>query len=333
MLRISRYTIYFSLIVLLLSACFKEDEAVKISSISGKVDTLKKNIEHYFSYFNFEAEGFVEYMDANAWELAFASNSEGFQISINSGAGWFIGKTPETKFNKITGFDLDWKWDNQAFYPDSTAVGKWFKIDGLDTNYTDQIYVLADNLSGTFTAKFELKFLKVNPDEYIFAYSSLESNNIDTISIKKSPDKSIVYYSLINNQFVNEPNKDDYDIVFGPYYEGLDHNQTIVPYLVRGVLLNPELTMVCVDSVSKFDDIQIQHMHNYEFSQTRNFIGYEWKEPIIDFESNKAVYKVRSDYVFLVKTSTGAYFKFKFLNYALKGENGYPSFQYEKLEY
>lgn len=335
MTKLLKYIFSYALLVFLLTSCFKEDEAILLSPLSGNIDTLKLNIENYFSYFDFETESFVHHLNATSWELGLESTPEGYNITVNSGADWFIGRTNETEFNIISGVnqDLNWKWDNQKFYPDSTAVGSWLTINNSDTTYSNKIYILSNFVDGSYEAKYELTFLNVSTKSYSIAISSTESSTIDTVIIHKTPDKALVYYSLTEKTIVNEPNKDAYDILFGPYYEGLDYNLIVVPYLVRGALLNPYLTQVCVDSISNFNDIGIQHIDDYKFSDTRNYIGYEWKQPIIDFDSGKAVYKVRTDYNFVIRTSSGAYYKFRFLNYAVNGENGFPSFQYMKLEY
>lgn len=319
-----------------ITGCFEEDTRVEVPELTGNVDTLNNHIEEYFSYYDLETQTTTGIYTANCWELGFESSTEGYRISLNSATSSFIANSGNSEFNQALPdqSELNWKWDNQAYFPDSTAIGEWFSVNEGDTLYHNKTYVLGSTVNTTdFMPEFEIKLLKVDAFSYRFAISTIGNDNIDTFAISKIPNKSFVYYSIKNAETVLEPDVDEFDIVFGPYYEGLDFNQSIVPYFVRGVLLNPENTRVYVDSINTYKDITYSTLIEDNFSSTRNIIGHEWKNPTIDFESGKAVYTIRSDYTYIIETSMGSLYKFRFIGYALKGENGYPSYQFEKLEY
>jgi hypothetical protein len=174
--------------------------------------------------------------------------------------------------------------------------------------------------------------LKATNRKYVFCLrAELSSETPDTIIVQKLPEKNFVYYSFDDFTVKDlEPAKTAYDIVFGPYYDTVTQLGVNAPYLVRGVLLNSGSSASSYNTKA-FEAINEADVQQIDFSSQRNFIGFSWKEVIIDQSTNSATYTIRSNYNYVIKTPEDNYFKFHFLSYTLNGENGYPSFEVERI--
>ncbi len=326
-----KYGMAFILPVLVIS-CFEEDEAV--SPYPGNVILIENNINHYQSYFDFETGEVNGVHPINDWQLAFESGISGWHILVNSGAGWFLWNSHKQDIEAAElGIEpQNWNYDIQSEYPDSTAAGNWITIQNNNYHYTNDVYVLGQLSAGNYINRKRIQFIFVDSALYRFHYKEEDNGFSDTVTIVKSDSSAFIYYDFIQRTQNNlEPNYTRYDVVFCPYYDLATLFGVTIPYLVRGVLLNPYLTLAVLDSVYTYKQIDYELLNQYEFSDQRDAIGYRWKDVSVSTGSEYANYIIHRNYSYIIKTLEGNYYKMRFLSYSLNGESGYPQFEYSIL--
>jgi hypothetical protein len=319
-------------ITIFIVSCFKEDEPLQ--PYPGEVSTIENHIEKFQSYYDFESDSVSCYHRSDEWTLGFGCGENELLISTNSGNNWFIYNTKQSDLNATIDYPYNkiWDYDLQKFFPTYTAISNWVNISDNDTTFTGIVFLLGKFNGSTYSDIYRLKILKADKHEYVFCYQSeYLAEQSDTFAVQKSPSKNFVYFSFTDFAVKDlEPEKSTYDIVFGPYYDSVTQIGVTAPYLVRGVLLNYG-SVAAIDSITDFKSINTNDFSSSDFFSQRNFIGYNWKNVLIDQSASSASYSVRSDYNYMIKTQEGNYFKFRFVSYSLNGENGYPSFEVEKI--
>lgn len=322
----------FFLITFILISCFEEDRA--LTPYEGSFTLITKNIEFFQSYFDFESNSVVSITPANQWALGFSCKASDFVITTNSGYNWFIYNTNDSIFseNNLPSEKSIWEFDLQSAYPDSTAIGDWISILDIDTLYHKNVYLLGHYSGNLYDQKYKIRFLKVTLKEYIFSIQNFGSDIIDTVNIYKNPNKNFVFLSPGDRNILDfEPNRNSYDIIFEPYYTITTQVGITAPYLVRGALLNSFETLAVIDSLTPYYDIDKKILENYYFTFQKDIIGFDWKEVLIDQNSGNASYKIKTNCSYLIQTQEGNFFKLRFINYQLNGENGFPSFEFEQI--
>jgi hypothetical protein len=316
-----------------ISSCFKEDEP--IAPYTGEFTTLLDHIEYNLSFYDFETNSVTGSFPVNSWTLGFACNKNDFTIASNSGDNWFVYNTEKSDITQNISYPLKkiWDYDKQNFFPDSTAIRKWVKVNGHDTSYSGNVYLLGKYTGDGYSKIFKLQFLKVDSLAYVFCFTpGVNSDVPDTIRVQKVPGKNFVYYSFDDFQTRDpEPEKSGYDLVFGPYYDMATEIGITAPYLVRGTLLNSYKVEASVDSLHSYESLDSLTLNIYTFDSRRNKIGFSWKQVIIDPSNNSASYLIRPEMNYMVKTVEGNYFKMRFISYELDGKDGYPSFETKQL--
>jgi len=323
------YIILVSLPLLVIS-CFEEDE--RVPPYPGEVITVYDNIEFFQSYFDFETGEIVSSQPADLWALGFECSDSGWHILTNSGANWFIWNSGQTNIDASLSYPENelWAFDIQSTYPDSTAVGNWLTIVGEDKEYTNNVYVLGRYHLGSYTDMRRIQFIEVS-DSY---YRLIIKKNVvpDTIVIQKDKEKNFTYYSFETDEQLNlEPGKFNYDLMFGPYYDIVTEFNITQPYLVRGVLLNSTLTLGVLDSINAYDAVTYAKLDTNILSSQRDVIGFQWKDVNVNTSTGSAVYTVKPNYTYIVKTSDNNYYKLRFLSFNLEGYSGHPRFEFKKL--
>ena len=327
-----KYT-YILLALLIMSSCFNEDEP--LPPYEGNVTTVVDHIEYFQSYFDFESNKIVESFPADSWALGFSCNSNSSKIITNSGAGWFIHNTLDTGYivSSPPSEKIIWQFDQQSYFPDSTAVGDIYEINNQDTSYSNHVYFLGKYIGGAYTQVYVVKFLHTDRQSFtIVIKDSSQLLEQDTLTINKKENKNFVYWHPEDQSTLDlEPEKTRYDLVFGPYYDIATQIGITAPYLVRGALLNISKTTAVLDTINSYYTNNAENISDFTFSQKRNTVGFEWKEVFIDQASGTASYKIRPNYSYLIKTGENNTYKFRFLTYKANGENGYPSFEFEQI--
>lgn len=328
---ITKYTLL--LFILALVSCFEEDTPVE--PWPGEVTTIPEDIETYFSYFDFESGEIVASYPANSWQIGFECGSDGWHIQINSGDNWFLWNSYQNDFEA----DIEppqsvlWSFDKQSAYSDSTAAGNWVIITDETYTYTKHIYFLGKYIGGNYFNVQRLQFIQVDDKQYNFLQRDEKSGITDTVIITKSELCNYIYYNILSRQMIEiEPRKEDFDIIFGPYYDLATQFGVTIPYLVRGTFINSWQTTAVLDSINDYDRINFEMLDEYVFSGQKDVIGYRWKDIIVDPDSGTAQYKVKPHYNYIIHTSSDKYYKLRFLSFSIDGVSGYPRFEYKELK-
>jgi len=326
---VNRIILVVAIVLVLLSSCFEKDKAVP--PYPGTIDSIPYNIELYVSYFDLESDTIVKVHPADAWQLGFECNKEGWHIIVNGGGHWFVKNTQQISLETASDTSIGgpWLYDRQSAFPDSTAVGNWLVGKGSKK----EVYLLGTLNGLKYTSIKQIIFLGVNDSLYSFFYHDIDNNTSDTIFIHKSYTANYVYYSFPNKKQLNlEPDKSDYDLIFGPYYDLATEFSITTTYLVRGVFINMFETTATLDSLHNYTSIDALMINGYQFSARRDVIGYNWKSVSVDFASGGATYKIKNNYTYVIHTSNNNYFKLHFLSYESGGLKGVPQFEYEQLK-
>jgi hypothetical protein len=171
-------------------------------------------------------------------------------------------------------------------------------------------------------------------------YANLDGTDPHTAKIAKDASHAFVYLSLDNGgeKVSVAPAKDAWDLEFTMYTHVFDTTPPGIPiavhdfpYLLNGVLLNPNTVSVSKDTTGTvpFDSVTVAMAQGRTYSKAWNTIGYDWKT----FDFNDENYTITANYKYFIKTLDGKYYKLRFTDfYDKNGVKGYPTFQYQLLQ-
>ena len=323
-------------LAVLLSSCFKKEDAIPAGEWKGQAFVFTQSIYDGEYYYSLAHNEIVNQVSLDSWDISFENGANGWHIRINSGNLIGITNTGITNFDE-TSFNLknaSWLYDTSNGNPDSTAVGKWVDTTSFPHTYTNNVYLLGKYNGSSYVPYTKLVFTEVTDTSYTFSYASLDNTNSHTTTLKKEGDYNQLYFSIsANKQVTIEPEKQDWDMLFTPYYTTLYTDAGVpTPYIVRGVLINPYKVEVALDTVADFFAIDKSYVAGENFKTDLDVIGYNWKAVQINEQANTAVYSVRANYSFFIKNSSGDVYKLKFMSYTNSiGTDGYPTFIFQKL--
>jgi HmuY protein len=319
------------------SSCFQEDERVDPHVPGEGVEfILESSIYDNQIYFDFNTGSVLSEVPNDAWTLAFGAGPDDWQIRINSGGLYGAYPSGFYKFEDVVSVTTAslYHFDASSGDPDSSAFSSWIDRTGDEPVPTNEIFLIAKFDGIKYTPEWKIRIDSVNTSAFYMSYSSM-SGTVKSFEIHKDYGRNFVHVKMeASPQIVQiEPLKTDWDLLFSQYGTIIpDDEGTPTPYFVRGVLINPYLVEVSSDTAKNFEDIIYDDFENYSFFNTRDYIGYDWKDVEIDLENNTAVYKVRTDISWLIKASSGYFVKMRFVNfYNNQGLKGYPGFEYVKL--
>lgn len=332
-MKILRLSALFLALGLLLASCEKKEQPVTLPE-KGKAEAAQVEMGEDYTdqvFFDFETNSIVTTSVASSWDLAFEASATGRHIFINGGNDIFVYNTHKSDINNVTlPANLsakDWKVDSPHGVSDSTAIGDCFNTTGVSKN---EVYIIKLNPS-LFPDTFKkIMLVSVDAKNYIMSYGDLKGGEVKSITIPKDNNYNFTYFSFSDggNVVHPEPPKNTWDIVFTRYrhiYYELDD----FPYLVSGVLLNPNNTTAFEDSTLGYQAIDINTITHASFLPFRDIIGYDWK--VYDFDKSR--YSINPKKAFIVKTRKDQYWKLHFLDfYSDKGVKGSPSFEFERLQ-
>ncbi len=258
------------------------------------------------------------------WDLAFETSENGAQIIINSSTFSQISELTNHIFDDpVSIANLTWQWDSPKGIYYSTAFGV---TASSNTYILDRGY----NLDGTLRGYRKIKIDSVNSTAFFITCANLDNTGIQNFEVKKDNRYNYQYLSFNDNSILNiEPPKNDWDLVFTQYTHLFVDNIETPAYLVTGVLINYlNNVMVAKDTVNSFDEITVDIINTYSFSNSQDAIGYNWKE--YNFQSQ--AYTVNTDIIYILKDVSDRYFKIRFIDfYNESGIKGYPKFEIQEL--
>lgn len=292
--------------------------------------------EHYENQIWFEfATQEVESNSPFNWDIAFSNNYTTNEIRINGGMNPSFGIVDLgiKDFNNLTDIDPKkyfWNFDNPNSDPDSLAIKQWCDVNAIGL---DHLYVLnrgSDSLGAEQFVKF--KVVKRAPVGYILHWCFIKETTPRADTIVCNYQHNYNYFNFGKKEQVSNEirNKNNWDLLFTTYKKILhDDNNRAMPYVLRGVLINPNRVEICelngVDFYSIKRDLALQQT----FVRTTDLIGYDWKT----YDFNTSRYTVNQSRVWLIKDTKGNLYKMRFVDfYDDLGRKGFPKMSWEKLD-
>jgi HmuY protein len=329
--------ILFSAGLFILTSCFKEDSMVKPHApgnvTTGKVD-MTDNYK-YQIYFNLRTDSAMFSEVKTVWDLGFACADSTWQIILNSSKFMKLARTGKT--NLSDNFDTTgakWLFDPSSGNPDSNSVGKWLDIAAEPDVYTNEVYVIDRGMDeeGNKLGARKVQFYKWDNQHYYLRYTNLDGSNPDSCIITKDLSKNYTGFNFSNRgyQIEIEPDRNSWDLLFSQYSTILytDIGSIPTPYLVLGVLLNPDAVMAAVLFDADFNKVDFEYVKNIPLSSRKDVIGYEWKK----YSFISGIYEVNTKNTYIIKDTQGYYYKLRFISfYNNNGDKGYPRFEFVRL--
>jgi hypothetical protein len=341
-----RLLLTLSVVSLFLSSCFREDDKIVLAPPGGAVVAgVALGSEYQNQVFYSLRNGTVLTNDMRAWDLAFESSADGYHVWVNGGKD---GKAATFNSNNYeastTVAGADWRWDESSWKSDSTAIGDWRQsVSRLPTPYnsvlrTDnddvlsrRVYLIDRGAAYTDDARYrKIVFQRYDETSYTIRYGTLDNAFTDSLVLNKNTQEAYTYFTFDNGgeSIAMEPGIGTWDFVFTRYRHIFYYPQQTIPYVLNGVLLNPNGIMAALDSITPYDQITLDFATQTPLSAQRNIIGFNWK--YYDFTAQ--FYVVKPHFSYVVRDRQGYYWKLRFLDfYNDQGEKGYPKFEYQRL--
>jgi len=324
--------------VFLFTSCFKEDEPVTPHVPGNYITDTVALTDNYINqvFYNLLDSNAVITNNKDSWDLGFESSPGGWRVILNSSCFMKSAFLSDQEFGfPVDTTGADWLFNPSDGSADSLAIGRWFSVNGDDTIGTNRLLLLDRGIDaiGNERGWAQLVIDSLSNGTYYFRVASFNGSNARSFSISKKWNVNNVLFSINNpSAEITEPGSTSWDLLFTQYTTLLYTDVgDPYPYLVTGVLLNPVIVEVAVDSITPFAEIDFEKAQTMTFTRQADRIGYDWK--IYDF--NAGTYTVDSDKIFIIRDTKGFIYKLRFTGFYKfnmnKLEKGFPSFEYQKL--
>jgi hypothetical protein len=312
---------------------------------SGEVNTvaLDSIIYSYRTYVDLSTNEIVAINDAKAWDLSIQTYGDGSTVYLNSALPYFVSKTSSTDINEnITiSSSITWLYDMPTGDPATTAFGDWQNGEVYLLGVRD--LTIQDPTKQTTVPKYKISFEKNSAGIVVkwadLTVSPITVNSATLAKTKSSNPFTWFSFSAKGKADVQEPSKDNWDIVFTPYINKQPDDQgNYYPYLVNGILTNR------YNSVSAYRHIPLAGLTNEEyntiftnfttadpiaesFSNDANAVGYDWKA----FSMTTYKYVIDATNMYFVKDASGHIYKLRMTDFYTGGKKGIVTFEYALL--
>ncbi|HLO91164.1 MAG TPA: HmuY family protein [Lentimicrobium sp.] len=329
-------------VITLFTSCFKEDERV-IPYNPGNVQTTVITMEEDYRLMSFFKLYTGEVVDSSFkydWDLAISTKANDYTLFPNTSLFMKVAHTGAYNFDSIYTIpnNAEWKFDSSDGDSSGNAIGLWWldadsallnagevllidrgiDFDGLPLGYL-KIQPLLNHQSNTV----EIKISKIdNTEQRSFSFTRDNSHSLETMSFQDGLNEKQPF-----------PAANDWDLWFTQYTTLLFTDEgDAYPYLVTGALINKDNTSVALDTIHPFNEITRETADASSLSSRYDFIGYDWKKINGDVTSGEITYTARTNYVYIIKTSEGFFYKLRFIDfYNDQGKKGYPKFEFQRL--
>ena len=323
------------ILIIPIQGCFKEDLPVPRHTRGNvRTDTIAMTPTYSVQvYYDLDSSGVVRTNEKKSSDLGFDCSDEGWIIRLNTADFMVAADMGEIQFgSSVDTSGRTWRFDSSDRNPDSTAIGRWFSMNAWsDTVSNRHVYVINRGMdeSGNSLGFIQLIIDSLKYGTYYFRFAPLTGSPVMFASVNKDPAVNFLWYSFTGNGSLQplEPEKHTWDLLFTQYttllYTDLGEPY---PYLVTGVLINRNNTMVSPDSTGSFDSISYEEAIGMSYSTHQDAIGFDWK--YYNFEAGS--YTVKPDLFYVIRNRKGDYYKLRFVGfYNNLGQKGYPSIEFQ----
>lgn len=323
--------------LLLLSACFKEEEPRgTIESFETLVLGEEYDNQFFYSLFDTTIVSSNKYKD---WSIALYSGDDACYIRLNAAANMWAVKTNSTDFN--TSFtslydESEKRFDGSHGFKNNLAIdmsmSQGFSLDTLRNQ--KMVYLIHPGVSSDGNEMGEYKkfmFEGLYQDSYVFKYANLDGSDFHKVCIPKNTNVNYTTFSFNTNSVVNiEPDKATWDLLFSRFTDTVytvDGSEFLTGYSVTGAYLNENGVRAYLEEDIAYDDISSQNIDMARLSSKINTIGHDWKQ----FIEQYYIFKNRT---YIVEDRDGRMFKLRFLSFydAETGAKGSISFEFELVQ-
>jgi hypothetical protein len=332
------FSLLIAMLTILVSSCFKEDQQVAKHNPGEYTTDTVALYETYRNqvYYSLSDSNAVETNLKDLWDLGFESSPQGWRVILNSSCFMKSAYLSNQEFG--TNVDTTgalWLFNPSDGSADSVAIGHWFTVNGNDTIGINRLLVIDRGIDegGNPRGFNQLVVDSLVKGTYYFRIADLNGADVQSFSVTKKGDVNNVLFSISSPTInVSEPPLTSWDLLFSQYTTLLYTDVgDPYPYLVTGVLLNPALVVVAVDSISPFESIDFEKANAMSFTKQADRIGYDWKR----YDFTGGTYTVNSDLIYIIRDTKGYLYKLRFIGFYRylnnKAEKGFPSFEYQKL--
>lgn len=320
----------------LLSGCFKEDDMLPVPQ-KGNVITDTIDMTETYKYqvwYRLDSCVAVRSNAKTDSDIAFECSKDGWNVILNTADFARICDLGVVTFGAARDTaGAEWRFDKSDGNPDSIAIGRWFDVTGGDTVSNGKVYLLDRGLDelGNALGIVQITFDSLSQGRYYFRYTGLKGGVVNFCQVGKDSRYNYRYFSLNGSGTTvdTEPRRDEYDLVFTQYTTLLftDLGEAY-PYLVTGVLSNRKGVFVALDTITPFQNIDLELARNLHYSQAMDAIGYDWK--YYDFEGG--TYTIEPNRSYVIRDRNGFLYKLRFIGfYNRNGEKGYPVIESQRL--
>ena len=324
------------LLLTLLNSCFKEDITIA-KHLPENVQTKTVETGQYYmtqSYFDLKTNQIISSYNKDIWDLEFSCRDSSLLIKLNSAKFMRASATNDTSFFSVKDtLNVNWTFDVASGNTDSIALANWYNLSANDTTFTDFTFVIdrGVNYLGVAQGIRKIKILSFSKGVYRIQYSHLDNSDFNIVEVQKNNLYNFTQLTLDKNQKSTqlEPEKENWDLNFTQFTDLLYTSQgDAYPYLVTGVLINPNRVEVALNTTINFDKISLEDVKAMNFRKNLNAIGYDWKS----YDFNNGIYTVLTKNTYVIKDTEGFYYKLRFIGfYNNQGEKGFPQFEFQKL--
>ena len=329
------FTVLLLILVFLLNSCFKKDSAVPMPDRGNvRVDTIAMTSSYQYQiYIRLDSGAVEEFNERTKSDLGFDCSLSGYNIILNTADFMRIADLGvRTLGQSIDTTGVKWKFDKSDGNPDSIATGKWFSIVDGDTVSNGHIWALdlGRDIAGLSLGLRQVVFDSLKNGRYYFRYAPIRGGTVTSAFVDKESSVNYIYYGIRQAGVLPlEPPKATWDLLFTQYTTLLfTSTGAAYPYLVTGVLSNPNGVKVSVDTVHAFSSIDLSLARTLNYSTAKDAIGYDWK--VYSFEGS-GFYTVRTNLSYVVTDTQGYYYKLRFISFYKAGVKGYPVIETQRL--
>jgi hypothetical protein len=317
----------------MLTGCFKEDTMVPPHEqgdlLVGQV--AMGTLYGTQCFYDLHTNGVAASGPVTEWDLSFSSAGGEWTIRLNSANFMVAGNSHDTTFQQVLVADeLDMKFDASHGDPDSTAIGSWVGQSEDSTWSLRQVYLVDRGMDeqGNTLGFRKVQFETLGED-YRIRFARPDNSGENFVEIARDPTRDLVYFSFDQGVVDIAPPQGEWSLLFSKYTTMLVTNEgENYPYIVNGVLLNPNGAAAALDTIHDFMEMELADTIDLELTSRADVIGYEWK--YYDFDA--AVYTIVPDMNYVIRDRDGFYYKLRFIDfYNNTGEKGHPTFEYVRL--
>jgi hypothetical protein len=330
-----KYIVVFIGLAVLVSSCFQEEDIITLPPTNGDLEVGVAEMTddyRYQVYYDLATNTAATSVLNTSWDLGFACSDTTWQIVLNNSKAMFAGNTGLKDFSQVTSAsNVKFKFDAPSGNKDSLAINEWIDYQDEKPVASGFVYIIDRGTDENFAQIGYKKVIFETPgkDDYKIRFANLDGSGEQVVTIQKDSIKNFVSFSFDRGIVDVEPPKDEWTLLFTSYQTVLytDIGEA-VPYLVRGVMLNPYLTEAALDTSLVFSEISLNDTSLINLSNRRDFIGHEWK--YYDFDDG--IYSVLNNRNYIIRGQDRYFYKLRFISfYNNLNQKGYPAFEFMRM--